>query len=115
MSNLVRLLSFLKLKIGEAWTWVQQWVEAALRSLSAPRYDLIWEGLAFIGLLPLLYYVLRLWYHGLGYDPDFLSFTTEVATLLALVSLLGGHLRMGKATGYAGGSDRQFFALIAES
>lgn len=96
MSNLVRLLSFLRVKIGQAWTWVQQLVEAALRILSAPQYDSIWEGLAFIGLLPLLYYVLRLWYHGLGYDPDFLNFTTGVATLVALVSLLGFQSEWGQ-------------------
>jgi len=51
---------------------------------------------ALLGLPLLLYYLLRLWYHGLAYDPDFLDFTASVATLVALIPLIGLQTQRGR-------------------
>ncbi|MGB0383823.1 MAG: tetratricopeptide repeat protein [Ardenticatenaceae bacterium] len=96
MSNGARLLSFLRAQMAQAWAWLAYCYQHFSAAVRAPQYDSIWEGVALVGLLPLLYYVLRLWYHGWGYDPDFLNFTAGVATLVALVSLLGFQSEWGQ-------------------
>ena len=74
-------LSFLRAKIADLWLHSSHTIckSATLR-----------------GLPLLLYYLLRLWYHGLAYDPDFLDFTASVATLVALIPLIGLQTERGR-------------------
>ena len=59
-----------------------------------PRQILDW--LTFLALAVLVYHLLALWYRWLRPDPDFLSFTTGVAELLAIASLLGLQTERGR-------------------
>ncbi len=52
--------------------------------------------LTLLGLIFFFYYFLRLWYHGLAYDPGFLDVTASVATLVALIPLLGLQTEWGR-------------------
>lgn len=56
----------------------------------------LWDWLTFLALAVLVYHLLALWYRWLRPDPDFLSFTTGVAELLAIASLLGLQTERGR-------------------
>ena len=56
----------------------------------------LWDWLTFLALAVLVYHVLALWYRWLRPDPDFLAFSTGVAELLAIASLLGLQTERGR-------------------
>jgi len=56
----------------------------------------LWDWLTFLALAVLVYHLLALWYRWLRPDPDFLDFTTGVAELLAIASLLGLQTERGQ-------------------
>ncbi len=56
----------------------------------------LWDWLTFLALAVLVYHLLALWYRWLRPDPDFLAFTTGVAELLAIASILGLQTERGQ-------------------
>ena len=56
----------------------------------------LWDWLTFLALAVLVYHFLALWYRWLRPDPDFLAFSTGVAELLAIASLLGLQTERGR-------------------
>jgi tetratricopeptide (TPR) repeat protein len=56
----------------------------------------LWEWITFLALAVLVYHLLALWYRWLRPDPDFLAFSTGVAELLAIASLLGLQTERGR-------------------
>ena len=65
-------------------------------SASAKQPRKLWEWLTFLALAVLVYHLLALWYRWLRPDPDFLAFSTGVAELLAIASLLGLQTERGR-------------------
>ena len=62
----------------------------------AGQPGVLWEWLTFLALAVLVYHLLALWYRWLRPDPDFLAFSTGVAELLAIASLLGLQTERGR-------------------
>ncbi len=65
-------------------------------SVGTDRPGKLPEWLTFLALAVLVYHSLALWYRWLRPDPDFLDFTTGVAELLAIASLLGLQTERGQ-------------------
>jgi tetratricopeptide (TPR) repeat protein len=64
--------------------------------MTTDRTHKLWDWLTFIALAMLVYHVLVLWYRWLRPDPEFLDFSTGVAELLAIASLLGLQTERGR-------------------
>lgn len=62
----------------------------------SPFFGPLINILTLLGLIFFFYYFLRLWYHYLAYDPGFLDFTASVATVVALIPLLGLQTEWGR-------------------
>ena len=58
--------------------------------------DRLWDTLTLVGLVLLIFNLLRLWYIWLRPDPEFLAFTGGVAELLAIASFLGLQTEPGR-------------------
>ena len=56
----------------------------------------LWDWLTFFALIAIVYHGLMLWYRWLRPDPEFLDFSTAVAELLAIASLLGLQTERGR-------------------